>query len=88
MSKDDVVSEVLSCIKEIEDGQIKLLDGYYKVNNSIFESWKVTGVNIKPKDPHEIYDIPMTVAYGDFGINQLSLVPYHKYLMQGRLQKK
>ena len=67
MSKADVVTEVLSCIKEMEDNQIKLLDGYYKVNNSFFESWKVTGTDIKPKDPHDIYDIPMTVSYGDFG---------------------
>ena len=68
MSKHDVVTEVLNCIKEIEDGQIQLLDGYYKVNNSFFESWKVTGTDIKPKDPHNIYDIPMSVVYGDFGM--------------------
>ena len=68
MSKDDVVAEVLNSIREMEDNQIKLLDGYYKVNDNIFESWKVTGTDIKPKDPHDIYDIPMSVTYGDFGI--------------------
>ena len=68
MSKDDVVAEVLNSIREMVDNQIKLLDGYYKVNDSIFESWKVMGDDIKPKDPHNIYDIPMSVVYGDFGM--------------------
>ena len=88
MSKDDVVTEVLNSIKEIEDNQIKLLDGYYKVNNSVFESWKVTGTDIKPKDPHAIYDVPMSVEYGDFGRFLSLLVVLPKYLIQVRLQTK
>ena len=90
MSKHDVVTEVLNCIKEIEDSQIQLLDGYYKVNNNIFESWKVTGTDIKPKDPHDIYDIPMSVVYGDFGMFFLGITNHVtlKDYIQVRLQKK
>ena len=88
MSKDDVVAEVLNSIREMVDNQIKLLDGYYKVNDSIFESWKVMGDDIKPKDPHNIYDIPMSVTYGDFGIILFMELYTNKYLLQVRRQRK
>ena len=68
MSKQDVVKAVKKSIKEMEDNQIKLLDGYYKVNDYFVQSWKVDGDNFKMKDAHDALDFGASVAYGDFGI--------------------
>ena len=54
MTKLDVVEEIKKKLKEVEDNQIKLLDGYYKCHESLMVSWKVDGDTIECKDPHEI----------------------------------
>lgn len=74
MTKLDVVEEIKKKLKEVEDNQIKLLDGYYKCHESLMVSWKVDGDAIDCKDPHEIYDFNPSIEYGDFGKRHISLI--------------
>jgi len=46
---------------------MKLLDGYYKVNEAHFVTWKVDGEKIDCKDAYDTYDYKPTLHYGDFG---------------------
>ncbi len=45
----------------------KLLDGYYKVNDHVFEHWKVAGDNLDIRDPHDCFELNPKLEYGDFG---------------------
>ena len=67
MTRLDVVEEIKKTIKNLEDNQIKLLDGYYKVHESLMTSWKVDGENIECKDAQDTYDFKPSIQYGDFG---------------------
>ena len=60
-------------LKDMEDNQIKLVDGYYKCHESLMVSWKVDGDTIECKDPHEIYDFNPVIEYGDFGKRHIPL---------------
>ena len=51
----------------MENNQMKLLDGYYKVNEAHFVTWKVDGEKIDCKDAYDTYDYKPTLHYGDFG---------------------
>ena len=46
----------------------KLLDGYYKVNDHVFEHWKVDGNNLEIRDPHGCFEPNPKMEYGDFGL--------------------
>jgi len=67
MTREEVITEVKKKVKELEDNQMKLLDGYYKVNESLFVTWKVDGDKIECKDAYDTYDYKPTLHYGDFG---------------------
>ena len=67
MTRLDVVEEIKKSIKALDDNQIKLLDGYYKVHESLMVSWKVDGENIECKDAQDTYDFKPSIQYGDFG---------------------
>jgi len=67
MSKQDVVEAVKNSLKELEDNQIKLLDGHYKVNEYFVKTWKVDGNNFNMRDPHDAIDFKARIEYGDFG---------------------
>ena len=45
----------------------RLLDGYYKVNDHVFEHWKVDGDNLDIRDPHDCFELNPKLEYGDFG---------------------
>ena len=42
---------------------MKLLDGYYKVNEAHFVTWKVDGEKIDCKDAYDTYDYKPTLHY-------------------------
>jgi len=67
MTREEVVAEVKKKVKAMEDNQMKLLDGYYKVNESVFVTWKVDGDKIECKDAYDTYDYKPILQYGDFG---------------------
>merc|ERR1712029_837733 len=67
MTRKQVVEEVQKQIEEMEDNQIKLLDGVYKVNDSFVQSWRVEGEKIVVKDPFDAFDLMPSMEYGDFG---------------------
>ena len=76
MTREEVVAEVKKKVKAMEDNQMKLLDGYYKVNESVFVTWKVDGDKIECKDAYDTYDYKPKLQYGDFGtfINHIHFV--------------
>ena len=51
----------------MDDKQIKLLDGYYRVNDYYIHWWKVDGDSFDMKDPSEAMDYKPSLEYGDFG---------------------
>ena len=51
----------------MEVNQIRLQDGFYKVNDSFVQSWRVEGNSIELKDPYESINFMPTLEYGDFG---------------------
>jgi len=51
----------------MEDNQIKLLDGFYKVKDNFIQWWKVDGDSFDMKDPFEAMDFKPSLEYGDFG---------------------
>ena len=53
--------------------KVDCLHGYYKVNNAIFESWKVTGTDIKPKD--YTYSYRVTHLVGEHLTWNLDVLP-------------
>lgn len=67
MTRKQVVEEVQKQIEEIEDNQIKLLDGFYKVKDNFIQWWKVDGDSFDMKDPFEAMDFKPSLEYGDFG---------------------
>ena len=67
MTRKQVVEEVQKQIKEMEDNQIRLQDGVYKVNDSFVQSWRVEGEKIVVKDPFDAFDLMPSMEYGDFG---------------------
>ena len=64
MSREDVVEEVKKKLKEVEENsELRLLDGYYKVNDNFIQTWKV-----EMKDPYDSFDFgKASIEYGDFG---------------------
>ena len=67
MTRKQVVEEVQKQIEEMEDNQIKLLDGFYKVKDNFIQWWKVDGDSFDMKDPFEAMDFKPSLEYGDFG---------------------
>ena len=51
----------------IQESQVKLLDGFYKVNGTFTKSWKIDGNKIEVKDAHDSFDFKPRFEYGDFG---------------------
>ena len=80
MSKPDVVEAVKNSLKELEDNQIRLLDGHYKVNEYFVKTWKVDGNNFNMRDPHDAIDFKARIEYGDFGKIYNSMHSFHKIL--------
>ena len=80
MSKQDVVEAVKNSLKELEDNQIKLLDGHYKVNEYFVKTWKVDGNNFNMRDPHDAIDFKARIEYGDFGKIYNSMHSFHEIL--------
>ena len=67
MTREQVVEAIKKSVQDVEDNLIKLLDGPYRVNEAFFQSMRISGNDIKFKDAHELYDVPVTMAYGDMG---------------------
>ena len=69
MSREDVVEEVKKKLKEVEENsKLRLLDGYYKVNDNFIQTWKVEGTSLEMKDPYDSFDFgKASIEYGDFG---------------------
>jgi len=67
MTRKQVVEEVQKQIKEMQDNQIKLLEGFYKVKDNFIQWWKVDGDSFDMKDPFEAMDFKPSLEYGDFG---------------------
>jgi len=69
MTREQVVEEVQRQLKAMEANQIRLQDGFYKVNDSFAQSWKIEGdgEKISIKDPFDAFDMKPTLKYGDFG---------------------
>ena len=84
MTRLDVVEEIKKSIKDLDDNQIKLLDGYYKVHESLMTSWKIDGENIECKDAQDTYDFKPAIQYGDFGKFTVKLLTFY-LKFQGRL---
>ena len=51
----------------MKESQVKLLDGFYKVNGTFTKSWKIDGNKIDVKDAHDSFDFKPRFEYGDFG---------------------
>ena len=67
MTREQVVEEVQRQLKAMEANQIRLQDGFYKVNDSFAQSWKIEGEKIVMKDPYDAFDLMPSLKYGDFG---------------------
>ena len=50
-------------------GPPRLLDGYYRVNGTFAQSWRVDGDTVEVKDAHNSFDYRPRIEYGDFGIS-------------------
>merc|ERR1711973_628606 len=74
MTRKQVVEEVQRQIKEVEDNQIRLQDGVYKVNDSFVQSWRVEGEKIVVKDPFDAFDLMPSMEYGE-----MKPIFYHDY---------
>ena len=46
-----------------------MLDGYYRVNGTFAQSWRVDGDAVEVKDAHNSFDYRPRIEYGDFGIS-------------------
>ena len=57
----------MSNYNRINMSDSRLLDGYYKVNDHVFEHWKVDGDNLDIRDPHDCFELNPKLEYGDFG---------------------
>ena len=67
MTREQVVEEVQRQLKAMEDNQIRLQDGFYKVNDGFAQSLKVEGEKVVMKDPFDAFDFKPSLKYGDFG---------------------
>ena len=67
MTREQVVEEVQRQLKAMEANQIRLQDGFYKVNDSFAQSWKIEGEKIVMEDPYDAFDLMPSLKYGDFG---------------------
>ena len=68
MSKEEVVEEVRKCVREMEENsKARLLDGYYKPIDNIFEYWEVKGDKIDLRDALDCFDLRPVIEFGDFG---------------------
>ena len=50
-----------------ESNMVRLVDGFYKLVDHIFEHWEVAGEKIELRDSFDCFDSRATFAYGDFG---------------------
>ena len=63
-----VVEKVRKCVEDMEENsKARLLDGFYKCTENIFEHWEVRGDKIDIRDPLDCYDPRPVIEYGDFG---------------------
>ena len=68
MTKEEVVEKVRKCVEDMEENsKARLLDGFYKCTENIFEHWEVKGDKIDIRDPLDCYDPRPVIEYGDFG---------------------
>merc|ERR1719300_1793006 len=74
MTRKQVVEEVQKQIEEMEDNQIKFLDGFYKVKDNFIQWWKVDGDSFDMKDPFEAMDFKPSLENGE-----LKMVPLYDY---------
>ena len=50
-----------------ENTMARLVDGFYKPIEHMFEHWEVNGDKIELRDSFDSFDPRATLAYGDFG---------------------
>ena len=63
-----VVEKVLKTARDMDESNIvRLVDGFYKPVDHIFEHWEVTGESIELRDSFDCFDSRAKIAYGDFG---------------------
>ena len=68
MSKEEVVEEVKKCVREMEENaKARLLDGYYRPIDNMFEHWEVQGDKIDLRDAFDSYDTRPVIEFGDYG---------------------
>ena len=54
-----------------ENTMDRLIDGFYRPIEHMFEHWEVNGDKIELRDSFDCFDPRATFAYGDFGrLNQ------------------
>ena len=87
MSREEVVEEIRNTVREMEENQIKLQDGYYKAIDCWFQYWAVSkgGDELLCKDSYDMYTYDESVEYGDFGKKMKSIILFIlMYLLQER----
>ena len=78
MTKEEVVEEVRKCVRDMEENsKARLLDGFYKCTDNIFEHWEVQGDKIDLRDTLDCYDPRPVIEYGDFGGFNMNIGTLH-----------
>ena len=68
MTREEVVDKVRENVRDLEENaKARLLNGYYKSIEGLFEHWEVDGDKIELRDTHDNFDPRAVIEYGDFG---------------------
>ena len=78
MSREEVVEKIRNTVREMEENQIKLQDGYYKAIDCWFQYWAVSkgGDELLCKDSYDMYTYDESVEYGDFGKSRRCIIMF------------